>query len=194
MRPLPVSAPAERAAIGRRLRSTRQSKHLTIEQVASSTGLTKGFISRIERDLTSPSVSTLIQLCDVLGIEIGALFAHTDAQFVPLDSAPKIDLGGAGAAERLVSPRREERVQVVRSRVEPAGNGGPEFYTVSAELDLVHVLRGSIRIAFTDAEWTLVAGDTLTFDGRQPHNWWADDGEGADLLWVLLPGSGTGPS
>jgi transcriptional regulator with XRE-family HTH domain len=194
MRPLPVSTPAERAAIGRRLRSTRQSKHLTIEQLATSTGLTKGFISRIERDLTSPSVSTLIQLCDVLGIEIGALFAHTDAQFVTLGTAPRIDLGGVAAVERLVSPRREERVQVIRSRVEPGGNGGPEFYAVSAELDLVHVVDGSIRIAFTDAEWTLGPGDSLTFDGRQPHNWWADDTVGADLVWVLLPGSGTGPS
>ena len=194
MRPLPVTTSAERAAIGRRLRSTRQSRHLTLDQVASSTGLTKGFISRIERDLTSPSVSTLLQLCDVLGIDIGSLFASTDAQFVPLDSAPRIDLGGVGAVERLVSPRREERMQVVRSRVEPGGNGGPEFYTVSAELDLVHVLDGAIRIAFTDAEWTLRAGDSLSFDGRQPHNWWADDTAGADLIWVLLPGSGTGPA
>jgi transcriptional regulator with XRE-family HTH domain len=194
MRPLPVSTPAERAAIGRRLRSTRQSRHMTIEQLATSTGLTKGFISRIERDLTSPSVSTLIQLCDVLGIEIGALFAHTDAQFVRLETAPRIDLGGVAAVERLVSPRREERVQVIRSRVEPGGNGGPDFYAVSAELDLVHVIEGSIRMAFTDAEWTLQAGDSLTFDGRQPHNWWADDTVGADLVWVLLPGSGTGPA
>jgi transcriptional regulator with XRE-family HTH domain len=194
MRPLPVSTPAERAAIGRRLRSTRQSRHMTIEQLATSTGLTKGFISRIERDLTSPSVSTLIQLCDVLGIEIGALFAHTDAQFVTLETAPRIDLGGVAAVERLVSPRREERVQVIRSRVEPGGNGGPEFYAVSAELDLVHVVAGSIRIAFTDVEWTLGTGDSLTFDGRQPHNWWADETVGADLVWVLLPGSGTGPA
>lgn len=74
MKTLPVEPTGAAINIGARLRGVRQTRRLTIDQVAEMSGLTKGFLSRVERDLTSPSVSTLLKLCDVLGIEIGQLF------------------------------------------------------------------------------------------------------------------------
>lgn len=53
MKALPVEPSHAHVAIGSRIRAARQAQRLTIEQVADSTGLTKGFLSRIERDLTS---------------------------------------------------------------------------------------------------------------------------------------------
>lgn len=158
---------------------------MTIGHVAASTGLTKGFLSRVERDLTSPSVSTLVSICDVLSIEIGDLFVASDVQLVTADDAPRINLGGDGTSERLLSPRREARMQVIRSTVEPGGNGGDKPYTVNSELELLHVISGSVDFWVSDGAWTLNAGDSITFDGREPHQWRADGG--AELLWVLVP-------
>jgi transcriptional regulator with XRE-family HTH domain len=75
MKALPVEPSNVPVAIGSRIRAARQSQRLTIEQVADATGLTKGFLSRVERDLTSPSVASLVTLCQVLSISIGDLFA-----------------------------------------------------------------------------------------------------------------------
>ena len=50
-----------------RVRSLRRERGLTIEQVAAATGLTKGFISQLERDRTSPSLSSIARICDALG-------------------------------------------------------------------------------------------------------------------------------
>jgi transcriptional regulator with XRE-family HTH domain len=190
MRPVAVQSRAERAAIGSRLRAVRQERQMTIEHVADGTGLSKGFISRIERDKVSPSVSTLVAICDVLNVMIGDLFISTDAQLVRKDETPKINLGGDGAQERLLTPRRESRVQVIRSTIEPGGNGGAELYTVSSEVDVMHVLTGQVQVSFSDGEATLDEGDTITFDGREPHSWRSADG--AEVVWVLVPAAWSG--
>ena len=192
MRALNIDSSSARAAIGSRLRAVRQSRSLTIEQVADSTGLTKGFLSRVERDLTSPSVSTLVAICDVLDASIGDLFVATDSMLVRAAEAPRINLGGVNTTERLLSPRHYGRFQVVRSWVEPGGNGGEELYTISADAELVHVIKGSATVMFSDGETELAEGDSITFDGREPHQW--RSAAGAELMWVIVPAAwgGTG--
>lgn len=163
---------------------------MTIGQLAEATALSKGFISRIERDQVSPSVTTLVAICDVLNHSIGELFASTDAQHVKAADAPRINLGGVGAHERLLSPRRESRVQVIRSTVEPGGSGGDELYTVNSALEFLHVVDGAITLTFSDGEFHLETGDSITFDGREPHQWRSVDG--AELVWVLCPAAWSG--
>jgi transcriptional regulator with XRE-family HTH domain len=72
MRPIPPSPSTGPTRIGPRLRETRMAQGLTIGNLAEATGLTKGFISRVERDETSPSVATLVNLCQVLSLPVGA--------------------------------------------------------------------------------------------------------------------------
>lgn len=192
MRPMPVEPSNQPAAIGRRLRAARLAQQFTIDQLAVATGLTKGFISRIERDLTSPSVATLVALSEVLNVSIGDLFMSSAGELVTAESAPHINLGGIGASERLLTPRREGRVQVVRSTVVPGGTGGDRFYTVNSPVDVVHVLSGSLTVQFSDRTWQLAAGDSLTFDGREPHTWVADPNVETELIWVLAPAAWQG--
>ncbi len=118
--------------IGAKLRSTRIAQGLTLAQVAETTGLSKGFLSRVERDETSPSVATLVQLCQVLSLPVGALFAEPEIQRITRADAPHINLGGVGADELLMSPRGEQRVQLLRSTLEPDAHGGHELYTINA--------------------------------------------------------------
>jgi transcriptional regulator with XRE-family HTH domain len=192
MRPMPVEPTNQRAAIGSRLRAARHAQQFTIDQLAVATGLTKGFISRIERDMTSPSVATLVALCEVLNVSIGDLFAVSAGELVTAESAPRINLGGIDVNERLLTPRGESRVQVVRSTVAPGGTGGDKLYTVNSPVDAVHVLSGSLTVRFSDRNFTLAPGDTLTFDGREPHTWHGDAVTESELMWVLAPAAWQG--
>lgn len=184
MRALPIES-SPRSAIGARLRALRQARQMTIEQVAESVGITKSFLSRVERDITSPSVSSLVAICDVLDAGIGELFATSDAQLVRGSDAPRIDLSGIDTRERLVSPRRNNRFQVIRSSVDPGGNGGDELYTINADVELMHVISGSVEVWFSDQSHELDAGDSITFQGREPHQWRSESG--AELVWVIVP-------
>ena len=182
--------PTGRARIGARLRAARQRQGLTLENLATSTGVTKSFLSRIERDETSPSVSTLQNICEVLSVPVGSLFGAPALDLVRQGDAPGILLVGEGAHERLLTPRAQPLLQLVRSSIGPGGSGGPDFYTLNCEVEVVHVLLGRLEVSMSEETVTLEAGDTLTFSGREPHTWRNPDPSApAEAIWAILPAS-----
>ena len=187
MKALPVEPSSAALAIGSRIRAARHAQRLTIDQVADSTGLTKGFLSRVERDLTSPSVASLVTLCQVLSMEVGELFTAPDTHVVRLAEAPRISLGGEGIVEQLVTARSERRLQVIRAVIAPRGEGETELYAVDCEVEVLHVLSGRFVLIFANERFDLNAGDTVTFPGREPHSWLNPTGEEAVVTWTLVP-------
>lgn len=189
LHPTPSGAPVR---VGARLRACRKAQGLTIEQVAAATGLTRGFLSRVERDETSPSVSTLVTLCQVLSLPVGSLFEDADTEVVRLPEAPEINMGGHGVTDRLITPRAQSKVQVLRSRLESGANGGDGLYTINCDVEVLHVVSGEVTVEFTGHTQTLTAGDTLTFSGREPHNWRNAGPSPAEVLWTFVPAPWSG--
>jgi transcriptional regulator with XRE-family HTH domain len=190
VKPVPVGPSPERPRIGARLRAARQRQGLTIDQVAAASDVTKGFVSRIERDETSPSVQTLVTICEVLSLPVGTLFEVAETDLVRKADAPAIHLTGAGTEELLVTPRGQSRLQVIRSTIAPGGSGGEELYTLNCELEVLHVLKGRLDLVFSKETHRLMAGDTMTFAGREPHTWSNPDAtRNAEAIWVIVPAS-----
>lgn len=193
MRPLPVSPTNNEVRIGAKLRAARKARGFTLDQLAAAAGLTKGFLSRVERDETSLSVASLITLCEVMSLDVGSLFTVSEAALVRRDTAPAINLGGTGVSERLMTPRGQSRLQLVHTIAEPGGTGGSDFYTINCQLEVVYVLKGTIDLVFTDRRQKLTAGDALTFAGNEPHTWLnASQTRSAELIWVLVPAPWSG--
>ncbi|MCR8671667.1 helix-turn-helix domain-containing protein [Agrococcus sp. HG114] len=192
MRPIHPDADEAAVAIGAKLRAARTAQGMSLSQLATTAGLSKGFLSRVERDETSPSVATLVQLCQVLSLPVGALFEEPELQHVTWADAPRINLGGVSADERLMSPRGQELVQVLRSELEPGAHGGSELYTISCEVEVLHVVAGAVEVRFADRSVVVRAGDALTLPGREPHTWRVEGGEPAVAIWVLVPAPWSG--
>ena len=74
--------------IGNRLRQRRQAMGLTLEELASRSELTKGFLSQVERDLTSPSISTLEDILEALGTSLPGFFSRQQEQTQIVFTAP----------------------------------------------------------------------------------------------------------
>lgn len=187
MKALPVEPSNVPLAIGSRIRAARQSQRLTIEQVAEATGLTKGFLSRVERDLTSPSVASLVTLCQVLSVSIGELFAAPETHLTRREDGPRISLGGEGIVERLLTARSERRLQIIQAVIEPRGRGESELYAVDCDVDVLHVTKGRIQLILSNEKYDLEEGDTLSFPGREPHTWVNPTDETVEVLWILVP-------
>lgn len=194
MRPIPLTASPDRPQVGARLRAGRQAQGMTIEQVAAAANLSRGFLSRVERDETSPSVATLVALCQVLSLPVGSLFESADMEVVRLVDAPRINLGGRGATEWLVTPRSESRVQVIRSSLAEGSDGGGDLYTISCEIEVVHVLSGELTMIFTGGTEILSASDTLTLPGQEPHTWRNTAQGVTEVTWTLIPAAWSGSS
>jgi len=175
--------------IGARLRAVRTESGLTLDQLANATGLTKGFISRIERDGTSPSVQTLVALCEAMSIPVGWLFEAPEVSLVRREDASTIiSISGDAAEEYLLTPRAQAAVQVIRSVYAPGQEGGDALYTLGSDVEVAHVLEGRLDIVFATTREELEAGDTLTFHGHEPHTWRNPDPEAqCVVLWVLVP-------
>lgn len=186
MKSLPVVSQGNTPAIGARLRSHRLRQHMTIDQLAEATGLTKGFISRVERDQTSPSVATLVALCTALQVEVGSIFEEPETTLVTLNQAPRIDFGGTGINEKLLSAQSLSKIRLTYTEVEPGGSGESELYTVDCETEVVHVLTGTFIVETVNGRYELQAGDTLTFSGKEPHTWRNESNHPVTAIWLLV--------
>ena len=164
-------AAATVAAIGGRLRSARQARGLTLQEVADATGLNKGFISRLERDEVSPSVASLVSVCEVLGIRVGDLFEPPSTSLVRANEGKPINFGGRKVREFLLTPGTQSDLQVIHSILKAGGSGGEELYTLDCEVEFVYVIRGQLEVSVSGESVLLTAGDAFTFPGREPHTW-----------------------
>jgi transcriptional regulator with XRE-family HTH domain len=178
---------ADALRIGPRLREARLRRNLSLDQLAKSTDLTKGFISQLERDMTSASVASLVKICDALQISVGSLFQAPRTLLTRAAQARPINFGGTGLNEQLLTPRDSE-LQVLRSEIAPGGGSGDEAYTLDAEAEVVHVVQGQIVVHVDGEVYTLEVGDTLSFSPRQAHSWYnPSTSAGAVVLWALTP-------
>lgn len=66
--------------IGKKIRELRTANDLTLEELASRSELTKGFLSQVERNLTSPSISTLEDILEALGTDLSQFFQQEKQQ------------------------------------------------------------------------------------------------------------------
>lgn len=175
-------------AIGPRIRAARTARGLTLEAVAEGAGLTKSFVSRLERDQVSPSVASLVAVCDVVGLRVGELFEQPTTAVVRHGEGAPINFGGSKVAETLLSPGTQRDVQVIRSHILPGGHGGKDLYSLDCAVEFVYVVTGRLVVTLAEESVALGPGDALTFPGRHPHTWRnASTSEACDVLWVLAP-------
>jgi quercetin dioxygenase-like cupin family protein len=79
-------------------------------------------------------------------------------------------------------------VLVLMSEIAPGGGSGEEDYALGAEVEVAHVLDGMLEVEIAGAPHRLAAGDSMTFDARQPHRWKNPSAAlPARVLWVLVP-------
>lgn len=183
-------AGADRIRLGARLRHAREAGRLTLGDVAARSGVTKSFLSRVERDETSPSVASLVGICDALGLPVAELFAVPRTTLVRREDRPRVDdlPKAADVVDTLLTPVHERHVTVLESAVAPGGSGGDVLYTLPSEAEVCFVLEGRVEVRVEDEAFVLGAGDALTFGAAVPHTWRnADPQAGARILWILAP-------
>lgn len=174
--------------IGDKLRKRRQELGMTLSDVAESIGVTKGFLSEVERDKTSPSVASLLRICETLSMPIGALFPNNESQVIRKSERLSIKFGGIDIDDFLINAHQRSRFQAILSQMRPGGGGGDELYSVNSQEEFVFVLKGSVRITLEGETTVLDEGDTMSFNPRLPHTFKNNsDTEPAEALFIVSP-------
>lgn len=179
---------SEGSRIGAQLKATRLAHRMTLAEVALRSGLTKGFLSKLERDQTTASVASLMRLCETLAISVGSLFHASTGEIVRRGAYPPINFGGVDIAEYLLTPHGERRVQAILSQIAPGGGSGDELYGLPADVEFVYVVEGRLEVTLRAKQIVLEAGDAFTFPPRNEHGFRSAAEVGVTrVLWVFAP-------
>ena len=187
-----AAEPAMDLAVGRRIRELRRARQMSLETVVARTDLSIGFVSQIERGLSSPSLRVLATLADVLGVGIAALFGAkpngdgaSDSVVTRQPQRAELKLWRTGISKQLLSPAgAENRLNLFLVHMEPGGSTGDELYTHDGE-EAGLVLEGEMILTVDAETWSLKTGDSFRFASRRPHRFSnpVDDAK-AVVLWV----------
>ena len=163
---------SEPSPLGERLREQRKRLGLTLTEVADAAGLTAGFISQIERGITTPSLSSLVAVSRVLKAHVGDFLAQPKVT-VPLtrqSERPHYAIGGNSLSyERLSAsfPGSVLRSVIIHEppgyRSEPISHEGEELF---------FILGGSLTVEVEDETTVLGAGDSIHFPSTKTHSTW----------------------
>jgi transcriptional regulator with XRE-family HTH domain len=183
-----TSTNASGPRLGQRLRHAREQRQLSLGDVSERTGLSKGFLSRIERDKTSPSVASLMAVCDAISLPMERLFATPSVTVVHATDRPEAIFPGDAVVDTLITPAHEPHVTVLETLAPPGGSGGAELYTMPSECEVCYVLEGEIELEVNGDVYPLGRGDAVTFGATVPHTWRnVSSDTDARIVWVIAP-------
>ncbi len=174
--------------IGYRIRQLRVKNGLTLEELASRTELTKGFLSQLERNLTSPSIQTLEDIAEALGVTMAQFFAEETVEKVVFTQEDAFVDEQENLTIRWIVPNAQ------KNRMEPIilelAEGG-ESKTVEPHEgeEFGYVLSGRIRLIrdSDDKGITVRKGETFYIKGNDGHRLANAGGAPAKVLWISTP-------
>ena len=133
--------------IGSKIKELRVLKGLTQEELADRAELSKGFISQLERDLTSPSIATLVDILQCLFTDLKTFFEDTDDDrvvFKKEDYFEKTDTELHNKIEWIIPNAQKNIMEPIRLTLEPGGSTYPDNPHEGEEFG--YVLSGAISI------------------------------------------------
>ncbi len=187
------SQPAEPAdvALGAEIRALRKDRGRTLKQVSEQAGISVGYLSEIERDLTRVPIAVLRRLCDVFGVSIGWLLrpsrsapAHERDVIVRAADRTRLTFPGVGISEELLSPNLGGPLEVLISTIEPGADS--EDYAHDGDEAGV-VLAGILDLWVDGTLHRLHKGDSFAFPSTTTHRCANSTKARTRVLWVITP-------
>lgn len=174
--------------IGEKIKELRVLKGLTQEELADRAELSKGFISQLERDLTSPSITTLMDILQCLGTSIGEFFTEArDEQIVfgKNDYFEKEDSELKNKIQWIIPNAQKNMMEPIYLTLEADGATYPDTPHEGEEFG--YVLQGSISIHLGNRLYKAKKGEAFYYTSDKTH--YLSSKTGAVIIWVSSPPS-----
>ncbi|OBI93188.1 helix-turn-helix domain-containing protein [Mycobacterium asiaticum] len=154
------------------LRAVRRQRGLTLERLAEQTGLTKSYLSKIERGHSTPSIAVALKVARALDVDVGRLFSEAaSVEKIAVDRALDGDQDRPGARQvryRALAPSllgKSMSPFVVR----PSGALFDLPHAEHTGQEFVFVHAGTVELDYGDRTITLDTGDSAYFDASVSH-------------------------
>ncbi|MDN6855427.1 XRE family transcriptional regulator [Pseudomonas sp. CAN2814] len=172
-----------------RLKLLRKKLGITLETLAEKTGLTKSYLSKVERGLSTPSIATALKLAKALNVQVEELFAEESASaegysLVRSGERQSLARDDEGPAYASLARQIGDRALLPFIVYPPADFGHSTFKEHQGE-EFIFVHRGRVEVDFMSERLTLETGDALHFNAQKPHRLRSLGDEQAELLVVV---------
>ena len=172
--------------IGHKIKQLRIKNGLTLEELASRSELTKGFLSQLERNLTSPSISTLEDILEALGSSLSYFFKEEKNEQVVFQKKDFfVDERDECTINWIVPNTQKNEMEPILLEVPEGGrsfsvnpHGGEEFG---------YVVDGSVILVIGDKRIPVKMGETFYMTGKDFHYILNEKKTTARVIWVSTP-------
>ena len=200
--------------LGKRIRAERQKRQLTLEKFSKKTGLSKSFLSQIERGNTEPSITSLKKIAAEFGYSVVNLFPNgsenesnwgyqegitthpikktvyrNEVSVVRAGMRKRLALPGSNVVYDLLTPDMRRQLEVMYMQVKAGENSGNEPMLDSPGEKMCFVVKGKLELCVGKDVYQLEEGDTINYPAHVEHSWRALEGESIEVIWILTPPS-----
>ena len=151
--------------MGSLIRRHRKERKFTLKAVAEKAGISEGFLSQVENNVNSPSVDTLVRICDSIDVNAGDLLNEIKNQeklvVIRKSDWDDIDFSHTGfATRRFFSPEKRTVIDSAILLIEP-GKSIPIRKDIKNAQEVLCILKGSLELVHGEHTIQMVEGDTV---------------------------------
>ena len=155
--------------LGERIKEIRKRQGLTLQNLADKTGMSIAFISKLERGLTSPTFSALLEICKGLGVDLASL-AHPEEELHPvIKKSERIEMFplSHGRIKHEFGTQGSRKMKGLWITLEP---GTTDISRGHPEEELGIVIKGVLEVALGKQKYVIEEGDTFYIEASVPHS------------------------
>ena len=172
--------------LGTKIKRLRLQNNLTQEELADRCELTKGYISQLENELTSPSITTLEDILNALGTTFAEFFKDEKEEKVVFTEAEFIEkISDSHKIEWLVPNAQKNEMEPIRVTIEPHTNLEEDVPHEGEEFG--YVLEGKIEVTVGERHFKCGKNESFYFVSNKTHYIENKTGKVAKIIWVSSP-------
>ena len=174
--------------IGGKIKELRVKMNLTQEELANRCELSKGFISQVERDLTSPSIATLLDILETLGTNINDFFSGAEPEkivFIKDDVFTREDEALGRRIDWIIPNAQKNLMEPILITLSPGGRS--EKIAPYEGEGFGYVIRGVVVLNMGTKKHRIKRGESFYYKANAEHFLENVSGRDAELIWVSTP-------
>lgn len=182
-------------AIGPQIRDLRKAKRLTLSELAGRIDRSVGYLSQLERGLSTITITGLQQIASALEVQVSWFFQGGAAAppeerdiIVRRNNRRRLYFNGSDVTEELLSPNLSGEIEMILTTFEPGGRTGERGRLRRGE-EAGLVISGTLDIETEERTYRLNQGDSFTFRKDGHHSCHNPGNVDAVVLWVYAPAS-----
>ncbi|MEW9122966.1 MAG: XRE family transcriptional regulator [Thermotaleaceae bacterium] len=178
--------------LGKRIREIRKHKKISLVEMGEKTGFSSSYLSQIERDLISPSLSSLRKIAQILEVPLYEFLKEDENKEVLIkkNQRVKLELPDSDITYEFLTPTRLQgdapNMEIIYMKLKPHSwsSEGPSYHAAD---ECIFVLRGEVEIHLGDKVYLLVEGDSLYIREKIPHRIYNKSNIMAEVMSCISP-------